>query len=133
MQTGPILLGMTLVSLYMVLWLGLPMILTDWHRRRRARTMQRQIALTDAIDAEFGTMVAPQVEKPLRGPWQVRIAVPFGRPAVTAGILAATHRVFPADEQYQVILTPTPDLTPEDARVRVGQATGRCSREALTA
>jgi hypothetical protein len=50
--------------------------------RRRDRRVARQIMVTDAIHKELGPVVAPLVRKPLWGPWQLEMAVPFARPGV---------------------------------------------------
>ena len=101
------LLGGTLV--------GGPMVLVDWVRMRRQAVIARQIALTDALDAQFGALVAPVVAKPLFGPWEVRIAVAFPGPAVLARIVAVTDHVFAGGAgtpplPYRLVLqvTPTP-------------------------
>jgi hypothetical protein len=74
----------------------LPLVLASWalnaRDRRRAARLARQIMVTDAIHAELGAVVAPIVRKPLWGPWQVEMAVPFGRPGVVGTTLAIAHQ-----------------------------------------
>ncbi|HEV8673128.1 MAG TPA: hypothetical protein VGX21_03715 [Methylomirabilota bacterium] len=82
-----------------------------WRDRRRRAAIARQITLTDAIAGELGAVVAPVVTKPLWGPWQIRIAVPFTRPATVGSIIAIAHRVLAFAERmspgdYHIVLTP---------------------------
>ncbi len=85
--------------------------LAEWSARRRRAAIARQIVLTDAIAAELGAIVAPVVRKPLWGPWEVRIAVPFARPTTIGQVLSIAHRVFAFAERmsagrYRIVLTP---------------------------
>ena len=79
-----------------------------WRERRIEAAIARQIALTDAIGAELGAVVAPVVAKPMGRPWQIRIAVPFSRPALIARVLAIAQRVLDRTcaGGYEVVLTP---------------------------
>jgi hypothetical protein len=72
--------------------------------RRRAERMARQVAVTDAIHRELGAIVAPVVDKPVLGPWRLRIPVPFERPALVARVLAAAGPALPGP--VQVVLVP---------------------------
>jgi hypothetical protein len=106
-EAAAVLLGCTLV--------GGPMVLADWVRMRRRAVIARQITLTDALDAQFGALVAPVVTKPLFGPWEVRIAVPLLGSSVLARIIAVTDQVFAGAPgtpalPYRLVLqvTPTP-------------------------
>ena len=110
-----VLLGSTLV--------GGPMVLADWMRTRRQALIARQIALTDALDAQFGALLTPVVTKPLFGPWEVRIAVPPPGSPVLARIIAVTDAVFASVEgtrpmRYRMDLrvTPTARLAGPDDR-----------------
>jgi hypothetical protein len=87
-------------------------LMVDWSRRRGEKARERQIALTDALDGRFGPMVAPVVRRPLRGPWEVRIAVPPLRPATVAAILAVVADTFDGlgHEPYRVVLRPKDDV-----------------------
>jgi hypothetical protein len=82
--------------------------LAGWWERRVEAAIARQIALTDAIGAELGAVVAPFVARPVGRPWQVRIAVPFSRPALITRILTITQRVLDRTcaNGYEVVLTP---------------------------
>ncbi len=93
---------------------GGPMILVDWLRSRRQTAIERQIALTEAIDRQMGAIVAPVVTKPLFGPWEIRVAVPFHRSATVARILSVVDEVFSdvaggSTRPYRIFLTATPD------------------------
>jgi len=81
MNPSSLLLAVAIVALYVFLWIGAPILLRGWLRSRRQEAIQRQIALTDAIDARLGPIVSPVVTKPLWGLWRVRIARPLTRPA----------------------------------------------------
>jgi hypothetical protein len=68
-----------------------------WASRRerlRGEVVACQIALTDAVHERLGAVVAPVVRRRRRGGWQVRIAVPFERPAVTEALLAIALEAF---------------------------------------
>jgi hypothetical protein len=107
-----------LIGMAAVFLLGLALAAGSWalldgHRRRRERAVERQIALTDALDARLGPVVSPVVTRPRRGPWQICIAVPFLQPATVAAVLAVVDDVFtrldPADPRsYRIILRAKP-------------------------
>ena len=59
---------------------------TDRRQRRRRDVEIGQIALTDRIHERFGAVAAPVLGR-RRDRWQVRIAVPFDRPALTKALL----------------------------------------------
>jgi hypothetical protein len=67
---------------------------TSRRARRRGEVVARQIALTDAVHERLGAVVAPVVRRRRRGGWQVRIAVPFERPAVTEALQAIVLEAF---------------------------------------
>ncbi len=92
---------------------GGPMVLADRVRTRRQAVIARQIALTDALDAQFGALVAPVVTKPVFGPWEVRIAVPPLGAAVFARMIAAADAVFAGigeapSMRYRLVVRDTP-------------------------
>lgn len=76
-------------------------------QRRRRAEIDRQIALTDAIHARLGAVVAPEVRR-RRGRWQIAIAAPLERPSVVASVLAAVEAAFrePGGAPYEVVLRP---------------------------
>ena len=126
--------AVAIVTLYVFLWIGAPILLGGWLRSRRQEAIQRQIALTEAIDARLGSIVSPVVTKPLWGPWRVRIAMPLTRPVPVGRILAITHGVLsPLDgvspDRYRIILTPRATTLRKQRRIRIGQPAGRWSRE----
>ena len=90
--------------------------------RRRDRRVARQIMVTDAIHRELGPVVAPLVRKPLWGPWQLEMAVPFTRPGVVGTALAIAHQTLAADaggkkpDAFQIVLTPQEELSPARGR-----------------
>ena len=123
MNPGSLLLAVAMVTLYVFVWIGAPILLVGWLRSRRQETIQRQIALTDAIDARLGPIVSPVVTKPLWGPWRVRIAMPLTRPAPLGRILAITHGVLSGIDRgnpghYRIVLTPKERHPREGSMVR---------------
>jgi hypothetical protein len=80
--------------------------------RSRAYVIEQQIALTDAIHAELGAVVAPVVAKPVFGPWRVTFAVPFGRPALVEQLIVITSRVLASASPagVRIVLTPRADV-----------------------
>jgi len=103
----PLLGVMTLAIALCVVATGV--LVSRWIRARR-EALGRQIALADAIDQEFAGIVAPVVTKPLWGPWQIRIAVPFTRPESVGTLFSVAHRVLSfADRmnpgRYRIVLT----------------------------
>ena len=138
MGTDSILLGVVVASAFALLWFANPFVLMDRVRNRRDETIRRQIALTDAIDAELGAIVAPVVKKPLWGPWQIRIAVPFTRPAAVGRILAVAHEVFSASDRmspdrYEIVLTPKQDPIREERKTRASQPAVRWHGDTIAA
>lgn len=99
--------------------IGGPMVLTDWVRKRREVVIARQIALTDALDGQFGAIVTPVVTRPLFSPWEVRIALPLHRSAILTRMLAAVNEAFsrvegPNPSSYRILLRVTPDVQNAD-------------------
>lgn len=132
METGLVWLGEAALLLSVFALIGGPAVLTNWLRNRREETIMRQIALTDAIDGALGAIVAPVVRKPLWGPWRIRIAVPFARPATVGRILAVAHEVLSVADRmnpgrYEIVLTPKQDSTREERGARESQSAARWS------
>jgi hypothetical protein len=91
-------------------------------QRLRRDVQARQVALTDSVHARLGAVAAPVVRRGRRG-WQVRIAVPFERPAMTEGVLAIVVEAFAPrgcdQRSLEIVLTRQPDTpvpTPAGAR-----------------
>jgi hypothetical protein len=104
-------LGVVLFSAFLALWFVGPFVFAGWARARREETVKRQIALTEAIHRDLGSLVSPVVRRPLWGPWQIRIAVPFSRPATVGSILALAHEAIAVGDwmnrdDYEIVLTP---------------------------
>jgi hypothetical protein len=121
-----VLLGFALV--------GGPMIVTDWSRKRREQVTARQIALTEALDGRLGAIVAPVVKKPLWGPWEIQIAVPFLRSAAVARILTVVGEVFSDFEgngssSYRVVLSAKQDPLRETREPRARGSAKRWARK----
>ncbi len=121
-------IGLTLVGGIAFLLLGFvliggPMIVADWFRKRRQAAVERQIGLTDALDQQFGAIVAPVVRRLLSGSWQIEIAAPYGRPTEMAGMLSVIDGVFsdaagPNSPSYRIVLRPEPASLRETHRSR---------------
>jgi len=130
MGTVQTLLGMAVVSLLAFLWIGAPILLTTWLRKRREEATQWQIALTDAIDGQLGMIVAPVVRQPLWGPRQIQLAVPFTRPSAAGRILAVAHQVLSAFDRmgparYQLVLTPKPEPVRQGGEIPASRSAER--------
>jgi hypothetical protein len=114
MGVGLTLVGVLVFLVLMFVLVGGPMVLADWRRNRQEETIRRQIALTDAIDGQLGTLVAPRVRKPLWGPWEIELALPVSRTAVVGRILGIVHEVLSGVEgmqpnTYRVVLASRAD------------------------
>ena len=95
------LVGVLMLAAPLATLATLVMLIERWRRRRQAEVL-RQIALTDALHARFGALVAPVVRRRHRA-WQVAVAVPFERPAIVATVLATVHEMF-GRVRYEVVL-----------------------------
>ena len=102
----------------------------QWRERRIERAVAQQVALTDAIAAELGSVVAPVVSRPLRGPWRVRMAVPVGQAGTTSRIVAITHRVLDRAGAYELVLTPqaSPARAPRRVPIAAPRVKVACRR-----
>ena len=128
METGVMMTSTGAFVALVFTMIGGPMVLVDWARKRREMVVARQIALTDALDARFGAIVAPVVARPLFGSWEVRIAMPFLRSTVLAQMLSVIDDVFADGEAmpssaYRITLT-----VAQDSR-RAGLTRGLGGRE----
>ena len=129
--------GVAFVLLGFVL-VGGPMFLVDWLRKRRETIIERQIALTDALDEQLGTIVAAVVTHPLFGPWKIQIEVPLPwlRSATVAGILPLVDDVFSevariGSHSYRIILTAKAGSLPVTRLSRSPRPTKRWARDPL--
>ena len=86
------LVGLILASSPVVLTVALLMVADRREQRVRAE-VGRQIALTDALHARLGALVAPVVRRRGRV-WQVSVAVPIEQPAVIDAVLTTVDEVF---------------------------------------
>jgi hypothetical protein len=78
------------------------LLIIEWRQRRRTDEIRRQIAVTDALHARLGAVVAPIVRRRPRA-WQVVVAVPVDRPAVVAAVLEVVDRTF-GRGAYEMVL-----------------------------
>jgi hypothetical protein len=134
---GTILTGLQilLVALFVASLLGGPMVLVDWLRKRRRETVMQQIALTDAIYAQFGSIASPVVKRPLWGPRQIQFQV---GPGAAAQALAAAHEVLSAADRmnlrrYQIVLTPRREPIRGEEKTPARQSTKRWHGDTIVA
>ena len=100
--------------------------LTARRQARRQAEILRQIALTDALHARLGALLAPVVRWRHRA-WQVAVAVPFERPEVVGTVLTAADQVL-GGARYEVVLS---RQTPAAPAVRAARRTA-LGRESLS-
>lgn len=83
--------------------------LANLRERGRLAAAARQIALTEAIHARLGAVVAPEVRRRW-GRWHVTIAAPLDRPSVVASVLSIVEDVFahPETAPFEIVLRPQP-------------------------
>jgi hypothetical protein len=134
---GTILTGLQvlLVALFMASLFGGPMVLVDWLRKRRRETVMQQIALTDAIYAQFGSIASPVVKRPLWGPRQIQFQV---GPGAAAEALVAAHEVLSVADRmnlrrYQIVLTPSQEPIRGEEKNRARQSTKRWHGDTIVA
>ncbi|HSB68639.1 MAG TPA: hypothetical protein VLH58_12340 [Candidatus Methylomirabilis sp.] len=124
-----------LLVLFLASLLGGPMVLVDWVRKRRREAVMQQIALTDAIYAQFGSIASPVVKRPLWGPRQIEFQV---EPGGVAKVLVAAHEVLSAAERmnlhrYQIVITPSQVPVLEEENVPAHQSTARWHGDTIVA
>jgi len=94
---------------------------TSRRERLRLEVHTRQVALTDSIHERLGAVAAPVVRRCRRG-WQVRLAVPFERPALTEALLAIVLEAFARSDRdrhsLEIVLTRQLDPPAEPASAR---------------
>lgn len=117
-----------LLTLSPILTVGILLELAAWRDRRRQAAIARQIALTDAIAAELGAIVAPVVKPALWGPSKVRIPVPLSRPLTVARVLAIAHRVLARiPDGYELVLVPQEEPVRLSGHVAITAANPRAA------
>ena len=102
-----VLLAEVLIWLSPLLLVGGLLALAAWRDRRALAATARQARLSDALADEVGVIVAPVVTRRF-GAWRVTVAVPLGRPALVARILAVLHRTLGrlGPDRYEIVLAP---------------------------
>jgi hypothetical protein len=97
------------VALAPVLVVTALLVLSAWLQHARGCRAALQVAVTDALDRELGTVVAPVVRGWRWRAWELRIAVPFERPAIVGAVLAIAHRALAQDraaDRVRIVLVP---------------------------
>ena len=132
-----ILAGMqtVLIVLFLASLFGGPVLLVDWLRKRRREVVMQQIALTDAIYAQFGSIASPVVTRPLWGPREVQFEV--GRGAA-AKVLVAAHEVLSSADRmnlgrYRIVLTPRQESVREEKTTPARHSTKGWSGDTVAA
>lgn len=115
-----LMLAAPIAALAALMWL------TARRQARRQAEILRQIALTDALHARLGALLAPVVRWRHRA-WQVAVAVPFERPEVVGTVLTAADQVL-GGARYEVVLV---RQTPAAPAVRAARRT-TLGRESLS-
>jgi hypothetical protein len=83
----------------------------DRRRAWRLAEVGRQIAVTDAIHAELGAVVAPIVRRRSGNRWRLEIAVPFHNLEMVTRVVESASRAFDVDERaepgrFELVLSP---------------------------
>ena len=99
------------------------LLLAERRQKRQRAEISRQIALTDALHARLGAVVAPVVRLRNRV-WQVSVAVPLDQPAVTAQVLATANEMF-GSVAYELRLRRQAPAVPAPRARRAVRATQR--------
>lgn len=137
MDTGLTLLG-ALDALFFFGGMLSAVLLPGWLQKRHREATRRQIALTEALDSEFGPIIAPVVKKPIWGPWRIEIAVPVGRWDTVGRILAVADDAFSISDgvhpsPYQLVLGGAHDVMRQKRERHAGQAPGRLAGRSVAA
>jgi hypothetical protein len=99
-------------------------------QRARVDAVRRQIALTDAIHAELGAVVAPTVRRRLGGRWQLLIPVPFDRPETVRRVIEVAYAAFGRSEgaepePFELVLSPQAKPVPRRDRAAMAACTSK--------
>jgi hypothetical protein len=109
------LIGLTFAMSPLVLVVAL-LLAVDGRHRRRESEVARQIALTDALHARLGALVAPVVRR-RHGVWRVSVAVPVDQPRIIGALLAIVDEVF-GRAAYELRLSRQVPVAPRTATLR---------------
>jgi hypothetical protein len=96
-----ILMGVLVLAAPLAVLVGLGALIDRRHARREEEIL-RQVAITDALHARLGAVVAPVVRRRARA-WRVSVAVPAERPIVVAALLAAVEQAL-GGARYEIVL-----------------------------
>ena len=113
------LVGLMLASSPVAITVGL-LLGAERRQARRQSEVSRQIALTDALHARLGALVAPVVR--LHGRvWQITVAVPVEQPALVSAVLRTVDEVF-GRVAYELRLHPQAPVAPPAPAAGVARA-----------
>jgi hypothetical protein len=118
------LIGLLLAASPMILTVAL--LLGSERRQQRVQAeIGRQIALTDALHARLGALVAPVVRR-RGGIWQVSVAVPDEAPALVSAVLATVDEMF-GRAAYELRLSRLAEPAPAGPRRPAARPVGELS------
>jgi len=92
------------------------LLVVEARQRRRDAVVARQIAVTDAIHAELGAIVAPFVRR-RRGGWRVELPMLAEQPGAVQ-VVAIAARVLGAARPVEVAIVPPAGTRPAQKRPR---------------
>ena len=112
-------IGLIFAMSPLVLAVALLLAVERRHHHRESE-VARQIALTDALHARLGALVAPVVRR-RHGVWRVSIAVPVEQPRIVGALLAIVDEVF-GRAAYELRLSRQAPVAPRTATLRPPRA-----------
>ena len=112
-------IGLTFALSPLALTVALLLAVERRHRRVES-DVARQIALTDALHARLGALVAPVVRQ-RHGVWRVSVAVPVEQPRIVGAVLAIVDEMF-GRAAYELRLSRQVPVAPRAATLRPARA-----------
>jgi hypothetical protein len=115
------------IALFAIALMAAALIAVERRARGRLAECARQIAVTDAVHAKLGAIVAPVVRRRLGGRWQLVIPVPFDDLDSVGRVVRAAYEGFDAPERaipgrFEIVLSPQEKFVPRRERAAVGAA-----------
>jgi hypothetical protein len=112
------------VALFPIALMAAALLAMERRARVRLGECARQIAVTDAIHAKLGAIVAPVVRRRRGGRWQLVIPVPFDDLDSVGRVVRAAYEGFDAHERaipgrFEIVLSPQEKFVPRRERAAV--------------
>ena len=109
------------VALFPIALMAAALLAMERRARVRLAECARQIAVTDAVHAQLGAIVAPVVRRRLGGRWQLVIAVPFDDLDSVGRVVRAAYEGFDGPERaipgrFEIVLSPQEKFVPRRER-----------------